>query len=93
MRPELRAHSLVICLMCLICWPLLCCLPAFTDKSYRYFHTCSNSNNLVAIRTQNGGIEVKERPLPKAVPSKYGAARDQSEAESVVADQRPTPQK
>ena len=84
---------IVLCLICLVCCPLLLCVPCMTNKSSRWFHTCSNCNQLVAVRLASGIVEVKEPLPPKMVPSKYGAVRDQSEAESGVAEQKPAQQK
>lgn len=49
-----------------------------TNTTKSWAHACSNCSAVVAIRGQNGTIEVKE-PLPsKEVPSKYGAANGAS---------------
>ena len=81
---KLIVGRLMICVVCLVCWPLLLCLPSMMGTTESWSHACSNCNTVVAIRGQHGEVEVKE-PLPlKVVPSKYGAAKNMSKAESVA---------
>ncbi|KAH6662278.1 hypothetical protein B0J14DRAFT_610931 [Halenospora varia] len=76
--------GIMMCLVCLVCCPLLLCLPMMMGKTQSWTHACSSCNAIVAIRGQHGEIEVKE-PLPsKLVPSKFGAANHASMAEAVA---------
>lgn len=74
LSPELTPRSLMMCLVCLVCCPLLLCLPLMMSKTQSWTHTCSDCSAVVAIRGQQGDIEVKEPPPSKLVPSKFGAA-------------------
>lgn len=80
-REALIVDSLVICLTCLVCWPLLCCLPAWSKKKHTWVHHCSHCNALVAIKSEDGGIDVKKPQPARLVPTKFGAAREQEQSE------------
>lgn len=78
-QPALTADSLMVCLICLVCCPLLLCLPAFSTKTYRWFHNCDNCNAVVAIKSQDGSIDVKKPQPSKLVPTRFGAARESNQ--------------
>ncbi|KAF1815267.1 hypothetical protein P152DRAFT_250555 [Eremomyces bilateralis CBS 781.70] len=69
--------GVMICLICLVFWPALCCLSCMETETIQYVHTCSNCKNIVAQRAANGAIIVKE-PAGMMVPSQYGAPQTQA---------------
>ncbi|KAI0140461.1 hypothetical protein GGR57DRAFT_488114 [Xylariaceae sp. FL1272] len=63
----------ILCILCLVCFPLLFCAPLFGDEVETWTHVCGNCRKTVAIRS-TAGIDVKQPPLSDQVPSKFGAA-------------------
>jgi hypothetical protein len=70
----------MMCLVCLVCCPLLLCLPAMMDKTLSWIHACTSCNAIVAVVGQNGQVEVQAPQGSQQVPSKFGAATQMSTA-------------
>lgn len=66
--------GILMCLVCLVCCPLLLCIPCMMGKTQSWIHACSSCNAVVAIRGEHGKIDIKEPPPSKLVPSEFGAA-------------------
>jgi LITAF-like zinc ribbon domain len=64
---------IIYCLTCLVCCPLLLCLPCILKGEKSHVHFCGNCRSKVAIRKPDGKVEIM-KPLPVGlVPSKYAA--------------------
>ncbi|KAF4550386.1 Hypothetical protein D9617_17g046540 [Elsinoe fawcettii] len=79
---EENPSGIVVLLMCLVCCPLLLCLPLMRSKTSTWHHTCSRCKKTVAVRQENGTVEVKEPPPAEDEPSRFGARNQQQMAEA-----------
>jgi len=77
-----RTSGIVTCLVCLVCCPLVFCLP--TTETHSYIHTCSKCSATVAIKEPDGNVRIIGPMQPELGPSKYGSRGDQLEETKVT---------
>jgi len=63
--------GIIYCLTCLVCCPLLICLPMILKGKDEWHHACANCKNKVAIRYEDGRVEVLQPAHGQLVPSQY----------------------